>query len=656
MCGIAGYLGRPSAHTSQSAATVLAKMGEAIRSRGPDDRGEWYDLEAGIGLCHRRLSIVDLSAAGHQPMASTCGRYVLIFNGEIYNHVRLRKQLEAENGISGWRGHSDTETLLAGFVCNGVIATLQSAEGMFAFALWDRELRVLTLGRDRLGEKPLYYGWQQGVFLFGSELKALRQHPDFVGGIDKSALTLYLRHNYVPAPYSIHPGISKLMPGSVLTLSLQAREPDITEYWTVGDVVQGRQSYSKPPTDAVTELDGLLKSVIADQLVADVPLGAFLSGGVDSSAIVALMQQVSPTPVKTFSIGFQEDLFDEAPHAKAIAQHLGTEHQELYVSSTQAMAVIPKLPQMYDEPFADSSQIPTFLVAQLARNDVAVALSGDGGDEVFCGYNRYLIADRGWNRMRVVPESARRWIGKSITAIPPGTWDAILTPTSILMTQKHKHQNMGDKLHKFAGILDSSSLDELYYRLISLVQNPAMLVPDSVEPAGIWDLIKSFRGVDGISKMMALDLATYLPDDNLVKVDRAAMANSLETRVPILNHRVVEFAWSLPLDYKLRNGTTKWILREVLYRYVPRTLIERPKMGFGVPIEVWLRGPLKEWAEEILFDPIVQHDCGLDMMTVRKIWSEHISMRRNWHHSLWGILMFLAWFRHQNEKASVNLH
>jgi asparagine synthase (glutamine-hydrolysing) len=652
MCGIAGFLAPPSSTSSEGSGSILYKMGTVMRSRGPDDHGEWHEVESGIGLCHRRLSILDLSAAGHQPMVSRCGRFVLVFNGEIYNHARLRKCLVERQGIAGWRGSSDTETLLAGIACQGLDATLQTLEGMFAFALWDRELRTLTLGRDRLGEKPLYYGWQQGHFLFGSELKALRQHPAFLGGVDKSALTLYLRHNYVPAPFSIHPGIRKLMPGTTLSVSWAEKEPSIKKYWSVEDAIRKKPNDAILPMEAVNELDTLLKSVISDQLVADVPVGAFLSGGVDSSAVVAIMQSVSQFPIKTFSIGFDEQFFDEAPHAKAIANHLGTDHHELYVTGDQAMAVIPKLPEIYDEPFADSSQIPTFLVAQLAREDVAVALSGDGGDEVFCGYNRYLLADQLWGRMNLIPNGIRRSLGKAITLIPPGKWDALISPIAKMTATQRRLENVGDKLHKFSGILDSSSLDDLYYRLVSIVQQPSSLVLDSEEPTGIRDLMASFDGLDDISKMMALDLATYLPDDNLVKVDRAAMANSLETRVPLLNHKVVEFGCALPLSYKLSQGRTKWILREVLYRYVPRDLIERPKMGFGVPIEVWLRGPLKGWAEDLLYNTNLAKECGLDMVKVRTIWTEHVSGRRNFHHSLWGILMYLSWFDFQNRSIN----
>ena len=625
-------------------------MAHAIARRGPDDAGAWVDGQVGIALGHRRLSIVDLSPAGHQPMLSASGQLVLVFNGEIYNHLALRGELEKTGLAPAWRGHSDTETLLAGFTAWGIQPTLERCVGMFAFALWDLSMRTLTLGRDRLGEKPLYYGWQgQGqnaTFLFGSELKALKSHPAFKAGIDRNALCLLMRHNYIPAPYSIYEGIAKLEPGCLLTVSLAQPEPKVVRYWSAAEVaVAGCAApFVGTPEQAVDALEVLLKSAVQQQMMADVPLGAFLSGGIDSSTIVALMQAQSARPVKTFTIGFNEAGYNEAVHAKAVASHLGTEHTELYVTPQQALDVIPRLPSLYCEPFSDSSQIPTFLVSQLARQKVTVSLSGDAGDELFCGYNRYLMASGLWKKLSLFPAVSRRLATRGLTAMSPERWNALLGPVQDMLPAKLRHANLAYKLHKGAGVLAADSVDSLYFGLLSHWNDPASVVMGGTEPPTLLTgNAPQLKGLDDIQRMMALDTLTYLPDDILVKVDRAAMGNSLEGRVPFLDHRVVEFAWSLPQSMKLRNGVGKWVLREVLYRYVPKALIERPKMGFSVPIGDWLRGPLRDWAENLLDESRLRREGYFYPAPIRQKWEEHLSGARNWQYHLWDVLMFQAW-------------
>lgn len=613
-------------------------MAQAIESRGPDAFGSWVDTEVGIALAHRRLAIVDLTPAGAQPMVAASGRYVLAFNGEIYNHLKLRAELD---GIA-WRGHSDTETLLVGFEAWGVEATLKLAIGMFAFALWDREQRVLTLGRDRLGEKPLYYGWQgqgsKAVFLFGSEVSALRRHPAFAAPINRDALALYMRHNCIGGEHSIYQGIHKLLPGHLLTLAAGQAEPRMWAWWSAAEVARRgvAQPFAGSPEQAVDTLEALLSSAVGQQMVADVPLGAFLSGGVDSSTVVALMQAQSSRPVRTFSIGFHEEGYNEAEHAKAVANHLGTDHTELYVTPEEALAVIPKLPTLYSEPFADSSQIPTFLVSQLARQHVTVSLSGDAGDELFCGYTRYQMTAGVWNKVSLLPRPLRQLAAGVTTAVPPGAWDKVGGLLSM--------SRLGDKLHKGAELLGSRTVADLYRGMVSHWSDPDSLVLGAHEPATVLTSAPpGLKGLSAVERMMALDMLSYLPDDILAKVDRAAMGVSLETRVPMLDHRVVEFAWSLPLDYKLRGGVTKWPLRKVLYRHVPRELIERPKMGFGVPIDHWLRGPLREWAETLLAEPRIRREGFFDPAPIRQKWVEHLSGKRNWQYHLWDVLMFQAW-------------
>ena len=654
MCGFVGFLGGFAAHGKSGDETILQSMADMIANRGPDDAGYWSDFEQQVGFGHRRLSIVDLSPAGHQPMLSESDRYVIAFNGEIYNHVGMRSVLEELRQAPFWRGHSDTETLLAGFDTWGIQATIERCVGMFAFAVWDRHATTLTLGRDRLGEKPLYYGWQgQGLnstFLFGSELKALKAHPAFAAGIDRNALCLLMRHNYIPAPNSIYQGIAKLKAGCLLSVSLAQPEPKVVRYWSVAAVaVAGCAApFAGTPIQAVDALEVLLKSAVQQQMMADVPLGAFLSGGIDSSTVVALMQAQSSRPVKTFTIGFNEEGYNEAVHAKAVAKHLGTDHTELYVSPQQALDVIPRLPALYCEPFSDSSQIPTFLVSQLARQQVTVSLSGDAGDELFCGYNRYVLANKLWQKLSVLPAGSRRLAARGLTALSPSRWNTLLGPVQGLMPGTLRQANLGDKLHKAAGVLASGDLDALYLGLVSHWDEPASVVIGGTEPPTLLTgNAPKLDGLDDIQRMMALDMLTYLPDDILAKVDRAGMGVSLEGRVPFLDHRVVEFAWTLPQSMKLRDGVGKWVLRQVLYRHVPKELIERPKMGFGVPIGDWLRGPLRDWAEDLLDEARLRSEGYFHHAPIRQKWAEHLSGARNWQYHLWDVLMFQAWLAEQ---------
>jgi asparagine synthase (glutamine-hydrolysing) len=613
-------------------------MGHSIFHRGPDQNAEWIDSEAGIGLASRRLAIIDLSEAGHQPMHSASGRFVLSYNGEIYNHRDLRLELEQAGKAPEWRGSSDTETLLAGFEAWGLAATLRRAAGMFALALWDRRERRLHLARDRIGEKPMYYGRQgrgrDSAFLFGSELKALACHPAFEGEIDRDALSGFMHGGYVPGPRSIYRNIFKLTPGCILTLD-GSGEPRVEPYWSLAEVI--RQGTLKPDLlreeEVVDELESVLGRAVAGQLIGDVPLGAFLSGGIDSSMIVALMQRASSVPVQTFTIGFDDRRFDEAPYAREVARHLGTDHHELTISAEDALAVIPKLPSIYDEPFADSSQIPTYLISQLARRRVTVALSGDGGDELFAGYDHYLLAARIWRHIRKIPKPVRSASGAILGSIPPGVWDGLARVANI----QRRHSTFSDQVGRGARLLGAGSPVEVRQGITQRWQGDAVVIGAN----RIGD--KPAHDLGPVESLMALDLENYLPDDVLVKVDRAAMAVSLETRAPYLDHRVVEFAWRLPVDFKMRGDKTKWLLRRLLQRYVPEHLFERPKRGFSVPIDEWLRGPLRDWAEELLAPGRLGNEGYFRADAIRAAWDAHLSGRSNRQAQIWTILMFQAW-------------
>lgn len=645
MCGIAGFW----QHNGSDYAKIAELMALRIQTRGPDSAGVWVDEAAGLALAHRRLSVIDLSAAGHQPMRSPCGRYALIYNGEIYNHTEIRATLEVEGGNFGWRGHSDTETLLAAVLHWGVEGALKRLNGMFAFALWDASDCTLILARDRMGEKPLYYGRSGGAFLFGSELKALSEHPEWHGKINRNALALYMRHNYVPSPWSIYERIEKLPPAHFVVIredGCNIAEPVC--YWDLGQIAKkGASSASLGAESWTDELETLLLDAVSLRMAADVPLGAFLSGGYDSTTVVALMQAQSERPVKTFSIGFHEEGYNEAVHAKAVAEHLGTEHTELYVSPEEAMAVIPKLPAFYDEPFSDSSQIPTFLVSQLARRHVTVSMSGDGGDELFYGYGRYFAGERIWGKLAKLPVPLRHslaWIARHAPA------EALESAMGIL-PKRLQIEHFADRLPKLAEILGHPSGEAFYRQLVSHWSKPEQIVLGASEPATIFSQHDKLAGLNGFcNQMMYIDQMTYLPDDILTKVDRASMAVSLEARVPLLDHRLVEFAWKLPMEFKYREEQSKWLLRQVLYRHVPRGLMERPKMGFGIPIEHWLRGPLREWAESLLDEERLKREGFFDPAPIRKMWNEHISGKRRWHYYLWDVLMFQVWLE-ANPKA-----
>lgn len=637
MCGIVGFWSKGKVNAS-----IIERMSQQILHRGPDDSGIWMSEENGIALAHRRLSVIDLSAAGHQPMISPCGNYVLVYNGEIYNHEELRSDLEKDGGGFDWRGHSDTETLLAGLRHWGIENTLPKLNGMFAFALWDRKKRRLFLARDRMGEKPLYYGRNRNTFFFASELKSLSAHTDWQGNVDRNALTLFIRHNYIPAPWTIYQGISKLLPAHFIVV--QEDGTKITKpqcYWDLQQVAEkGVLTQAKDEAGLIDELDNNLRDAIKRRMVSDVPLGTFLSGGYDSTTVAALMQAQSERPIKTFTIGFHEKQFDEAVHASAVARHLGTEHTELYVSPEDAMAVIPRLPTIWDEPFSDSSQIPTFLVSQLAREHVTVCLSGDGGDELFCGYQRYSKGYQIWRILSMFPASVRLALGKFLLLLPRKSIEVMLS----LLPKAVQIDHLADRLPKLLDLAKESTADSFYLRLVSHWKEPEDIVIGGTEPETLFSNPSRMAKVEDIrERMMYIDSLTYLPDDILTKVDRASMAVSLEARVPLLDHRLVEFAWKVPMSCKYRDGTGKWLLREVLYRYVPRKLMDRPKMGFGVPIEHWLTGPLREWGESLLDEKRLREEGYFNPEPIRKMWNEHITGQRRWHYYLWDVLMFQAW-------------
>lgn len=643
MCGITGFWGPADPRGMRRTAQAMA---DAIRHRGPDDSGEWCDEGAGMALAHRRLAILDLSPEGHQPMLSASGRYVIVFNGEVFNYEDLRARLPGYR----WRGHSDTEVMLAAIEAWGIEAAVRSFVGMFAFAVWDRQERELHLVRDRLGIKALYYGRCRQHLLFGSELRALRAHPAFEAEIDRGAIALLMRHNYVPHPYSIYAGIRKLPPGTMLRVRSDRELLEPTPFWSARAVAETGAAHPLPddPEPALNALHQLLLETIRRRMVADVPLGAFLSGGIDSSTVVALMQAQSSRRVRTFSIGFVEKDYNEAPFAAQVARHLGTDHTELYVTAAEAQAVVPKLPEYFDEPFADSSQIPTFLVSALARRHVTVALSGDGGDELFAGYPRYALTNQIWGTLRHFPLGARRLAAAAIRALSGDAWNRIFRTAEVLLPAPVRRRRPGEQIHRFADLLSADSRQEIYRRILSHWDRPEQVVVAAREPLTVLtDPRRLAELSDFTLQMMFIDLVSYLPDDILTKVDRASMAVGLEARVPLLDHRVVEFAWRLPMSLRIRNGQQKWLLRQVLYKYVPPALVERPKMGFGMPIGEWLRGPLRDWAEALLAIDRLADEGFLDSQRVYAVWQEHVSGQRNWQYPLWDVLMFEAWLEHQ---------
>jgi asparagine synthase (glutamine-hydrolysing) len=654
MCGIAGILGGRRVDRA-----IITKMTRAVAHRGPDDEGVWLDAEARLAFGHRRLAIVDLSPSGHEPMLSANGRFALTFNGEIYNHAELRKALEAENAMpeGGWRGHSDTEVFLDGIGHWGLQETLRRSAGMFAFGLWDRKLRELSLVRDRFGEKPLYYGWAGNAFVFGSELKALKAHPEFDNGIDRRALRVFAARTYIPAPLSIYERVFKLPPGCILAIDTRAAERPLSEapeegrdgggltlkrYWSYRDVV--RRGLEQPIGDeqaALDELEEVLATAIAGQSMADVPVGAFLSGGIDSSTICALYQKYSSMPVRTFSIGFEEAAFNEAKDAKRVAEHLRTIHDERYLTVRETREVIPLLPAMYDEPFADSSQIPTHLVSRFAREQVTVALTGDGGDELFGGYNRHFAAPRLWQQLRTLPQPLRASAGSQLGRIPSQFWTGMAG-----LLAGRRHVNIGGKLQKAFRLASANSLDQIYCSFLdewSHERSP-VIGGEGSEPEFDLDLAP---GAPDTTRMMYCDAVSYLPDDILAKVDRASMAVALETRVPFLDHRVAEVAARIPLEMKVRNGSGKHIVRKLLHGLVPKELVDRPKAGFAIPVGEWIKGPLRTWAEDLLDPGLIRSQGWLDADIVQKRWRQHLSGQRDSTPALWALLMFQAWLTAQ---------
>ncbi len=654
---------------------IVINMTKKIAHRGPDDCGSWTDVSAGIALGHRRLSIIDLSNAGHQPMLSKSGRFVIVFNGEIYNHLELRTELESQyynnsKKLMAWGGHSDTETLLAGFETWGIENTINKAVGMFAIALWDTTKRKLHLLRDRFGEKPLYYGWTgRGAgraFVFGSELKAFREYPNFDNQVCRQSLSQYMRFMYVPAPRSIYKDIYKLEAGCILNIAAEQITPppeqplrppfvsgslSVSRWWSLLRTIEiGEKNLLSNEAEALKMLELQLEESVRLQSSADVPVGAFLSGGVDSSVIVALMQKQATRPVKTFTVGFEESEFDESPHALAVANYLGTQHTELFVTALETQEVITHLPDIYDEPFADSSQIPTYLVSRAARQHVKVVLSGDGGDELFGGYNRYFWGPRIWAKLAWMPYQVRQALGKAICAFPISGWNALSSSTNALRSDASKISMSGDKAHRLGSrLLKVRNLDDLYLSLVSEWQDPAQVVRGFrgeiiKEPeSSLADALPIEGLADSKLQMMYRDTMTYLPDDILCKVDRASMAVSLETRVPFLDYRVAELAWQLPINMKIKGNTGKWALRQILYKYVPQQLIDRPKAGFAIPVGQWLRGPLKPWAENLLNKSRLENQGYFYPAPILQKWAEHISCKRDHTASLWAVLMFQAW-------------
>jgi len=644
MCGIAGVVDRHAATAVELLRTQALAMADALRHRGPDGDGVWCDAPTGIALSHRRLAIIDLSPAGRQPMISANARYVVSYNGEIFNYRELRGELLAAG--AHFRGDSDTEVMLEGFARWGIEKTVVRLIGMFAIALWDTATQTLTLVRDRLGIKPLYYADLGGRFLFGSELKSLIAAGGWAPALDEDALASYLRFGYVPAPLSIFRQAAKLSPGCILTLA-RGKPAVTTRFWDMRSVAMNglaasRETGPEGDAEAVEALDVLLRDAVRRRMIADVPLGALLSGGIDSSTVVALMQAQSGRPVKTFSIGFREAGFDEAVHARRVAAHLGCDHSELYLDPRQAMDIIPTLADMFDEPFADPSQIPTHLVSRMAREHVTVALSGDGGDELFAGYNRYFWAETLWRRLNYLPQGVRRLGAAAALRLPSQQWNRLFA----FIPRGWNPAQGSDRLRKVAELMTAERPDDVYRRLVSQWHEPSTIALVGREADSILHDTAIGADIPGFTeRMQFFDSVTYLPDDILTKVDRASMQVGLEARVPLLDHRVVEFAWCQPLHRKIRNGSGKWLLRQVLHRYVPAALVERPKMGFGVPIGSWLRGPLRDWAEDLLDPRQLAGDGFLRPEPIRAAWGEHLAGTRDWQYRLWVVLMFQQWRR-----------
>jgi asparagine synthase (glutamine-hydrolysing) len=643
MCGIAGYFEPSRNRRVRDCEQIVRRMASTLAHRGPDDEGCWADAKAGVALGHRRLAILDLSAEGHQPMRSADGRYVLTYNGEIYNFQQLRRELE--NSGHSFRGHSDTEVMLAAFCQWGFLPAVERFVGMFALALWDRQAGRLHLARDRAGEKPLYYGWAGHALVFGSELKALRAHPEWCAGINRHALALLARYGYIPAPHCIYENTYKLPPGCALTLTPEHSGDRKTAapvpYWSAQSMAEAGAAhpFEGSEQEATDQLLALLQQSVAQQMVADVPVGAFLSGGIDSSLVVALMQAQSRRRIKTFSIGFPQENINEARFAKAVARQLGTYHTELYVQSRNLEQVIPRLPCLYDEPFADPSQIPTAILCRLAGEYVKVSLSGDGGDELFGGYNRYREAERLWNVISRTPKLFRRLAChlKRVSRFGLNMRVASGPVTRML-----------NRVGNLSDILSESTDRSLYQLLMSPNRETHLWLKDAQEPDTRHDALPAWERLpELLQRMMCQDLVSYLPDDILVKVDRAAMSVGLETRIPLLDHRVIEFAWSLPSSFKQRRNKGKWLLRQILYRYVPPVLVDRPKRGFGAPIAEWLRGPLRNWAEDLLGATRLRQEGYFEPRVIREKWQEHLSGRRDWSPGLWHVLMFQAWLDQQ---------
>lgn len=646
MCGIAGFVSLNIVDYKSVLKAMVAKMNH----RGPDSNGIWHNENCNVGLGHARLAIVDLSISGHQPMNSISGRYTMVFNGEIYNHVSIRKKLDAAKRIN-WKGTSDTETLLVAIENWGLNKTLENCVGMFAIALWDSKEEKITLARDRMGEKPLYYGWVNGNFVFASELKPIQSFPLFSNPINRNALSLFLKHCSIPDPYSIYEDVYKLEPGTILSIDVKSKAIKKERYWSIEKMANENNdpTFTGSSEQAVENLEQLLHEAVQLQMQADVPLGAFLSGGVDSSVIVALMQTQSDKKVNTFSIGFDQKEYNEANHAKKVANHIGTNHREAYMTGKEVSDIVPLLPKIYAEPFSESSQIPTYLVAEIAKKEVTVSLSGDAGDELFCGYSRYQLANQSWNKSSRIPYFLRHSVSKLISNLPIGLLEVLLKPFEGKTNMNGHKINPVDRLLKVVPLLNFNKRKELYSKgFMTHNLDATDWVLKSEETKSLFETNK-LEMDSFFSEMMAVDLMTYLPNNNLAKVDRASMANSLETRVPLLDHRIVDFAMSLPIEYKLRNGVDKWVLREVLYKYVPKKLIERPKMGFGVPLAEWLRGPLKEWCENLLNKKRLDEEGFFDSKIIRTKWKEHLEKKRNWQAQLWDVIVFQDWLDNQKD-------